>query len=459
MQGTGWQDSFKADEFMEAWGFTCDITLLLGFVPPHTDITSLHECNFYKYVIYGNKSSGKAEVFNKLFFQKMSVCTWNANGLFCHNLVNFDSKIRIMRSICDRFDIVFFQETHDNLVSDVVQIYYKYFRTHILFCNPGTSSVGGTLIAIKLCFFSLFGAWKHRVVIKGRIQLLQLAGSNGCLDLLNIHSNPNLPIGDRINQIKGAWDLFRPMHHTLRFAGGDLNSCLCATDRVRIDNGQFCGIVTKLSEAILDLCQDFVNIDIGEYTHRHTGSNGKRTLAIIDRFLAGLPLEAYAIFCINAGVIGNAISKDNPSDHVPTFCIFNFKSKNSTFSIPHYIGASGVFSKFVSDRLSRNFEEDAIDCWEALEYYKFVLKEESSRVMNISRNRDAQTNDEKIYWSIKYLRSIHLNDWDQAKTCISAFSGIRSSGYISVLDILKILRSAMLDISCKNVLTRRMRTF
>ena len=93
---------------MFAQGFSCDITLLLGFVPPCLDISLSNSSNiFSKYVIYGNKSSGQVEDFNKLFFQKMSICTWNANGLFCHNLSSFNSKIRIMRSICERLDIVF----------------------------------------------------------------------------------------------------------------------------------------------------------------------------------------------------------------------------------------------------------------------------------------------------------------------------------------------------------------
>lgn len=239
---------------------------------------------------------------------------------FIARIFSNSKNIYVLRICCDRFDVIFLHETHDNTVADLVQIYKVVLRQFWIFSSLGTAA-GGCIILVTLRIMETCSAWRHFNYEKGRIQLLTLAAKDGNIDLLNIHSCPNLSLGVRCAQLRYAWSLFRISYFSLRVAGGDFNCCLCLTDRMRVANGEFSGVTNIVSDTLNSLVADFITHDNLEYSRRHMGRNGVLTYSINDQFFLDLPLEAYATCNFNVGCIGNVAGRDFCSDHWPS-CFF-----------------------------------------------------------------------------------------------------------------------------------------
>ena len=122
----------------------------------------------------------------------LKVCSWNARGLFCHDPVKYKVKLKYVRQLLHKYDVVLIQETHDNiakhdlldeLLRDIAVVYY----------NPGTSSQGGTLVAIRVGFKSKYDNIDSPIVHIGRVQHIRICGRQGNLHIFNIHWN-RLPL-------------------------------------------------------------------------------------------------------------------------------------------------------------------------------------------------------------------------------------------------------------------------
>ena len=382
----------------------------------------------FKHPVYGNKQCSSFVEAGRPFSGDFSICTWNANGLFCHNIIDYGHKIRRLSNLISSFDVVFLQETHDNSVSDLRQLHGSILKEHCVFSNPGSSAAGGTIIVLKQKFAVLFCGWSHKIIGEGRFQILQLSGRNGNLDLNNCHSNPNNTLSKRSEELVIAWSFFRNVKHTLQICGGDFNAVLCPTDRMRVDNGEFVGICNMVSDTVLELTEDMVQFDLLEFTHKHTNAQGVKTFAVLDRFFASLPLESYAILNINTGCIGDLSSKEEISDHLPSFAVVSSRERNGCRPIPQFVAKNAAFGKFVQPRM-QCFENSSTNHWERMHIYKGILKDEAGKIKNIARHRGAKTIEEKIFWAIKFLRVLRTHRWKESKICLEACPDLKHSAY------------------------------
>ena len=130
------------------------------------------------------------------YMGNFSIVSWNAAGLFCQDLDRYQRKLNYIVELVLKYDIVFIQETHDEVFDDGLAR-HDHLGSLVdhharLYFSADSSRTGGILTIISHEFLDKFRQTQLVDIVRGRIRHVCLRGDRGDISFTNLHSDPHL---------------------------------------------------------------------------------------------------------------------------------------------------------------------------------------------------------------------------------------------------------------------------
>ena len=201
------------------------------------------------------------------FEHSLSACTWNTQGLFCHNFKLAERKNTYAADLCRKCDLVGMQEAHCGKKLDRRLDYELRHECKIWWSScPGHRNYGAVVLSTRKSFLQNFSTENLFVYEQGRITKLSLSGLKGTLNIFAVHMDHNADPPNRLEQLRSIKGFVsdKATAHTLLL--GDWNFDLESSDRADMVTGEYSGRVGVKAGVWAKLFPEFVEWFQSDFT-------------------------------------------------------------------------------------------------------------------------------------------------------------------------------------------------
>ena len=338
------------------------------------------------------------------------LCTWSAAGLFCDDVLKMKAKFEYADKLLTKGTVVAFQETHDDGDTASLHLEQMYLDLFVFISSALSSAAGGVIIAIRKTYLGLFEKREDYHLIPGRMLavVLRHGGYFVMFVCVHLHADPN-DNNQKVGMLKVLREFLKDKNHYNVFILGDFNFILDQCDRTDLASGRSIGKLCTVGKYWREHFDVFDELHQQSHTRFPSDLAANRSSARLDRIYWNAPLEAFALWHIQAATFG-MLPNVYLSDHVPVIAKVEAQGRPSSGPcIPHFVTRNEIFRKGVEDLI--NGHKLARCCWARLAEMKDIFYSAYERYKNQVNNRGACLAKERIYWSLQAIRASEALDF------------------------------------------------
>jgi len=363
---------------------------------------------------------------DKLF--RITICTWNAAGLFCDNPIKYSNKLRFVDLLLSRSTVCAVQETHDDgdaaccLLSQIHRREFKLFRSSM------SAAAGGVLLAIRVSYVDLFYHVAEFVIWAGRIFAVALHHRDLTVAFITVHVH-SMERSERgkIEMLQALLNFVNGHRSWHIFICGDFNFVTAQADRLDLQSGCCSGRICGAAHFWLDNFSHFDELYQGSHTRYPSLSSNEGSTARLDRIYGNTSLEAFALMDIRTSTVGTTPDRDL-SDHLPVISAIQIKTKEaSTPCIPHFVVKTPFFQGRANELINKFSFDDC--CWARLIQTKELLQAAYRDYLVHVKRCGATLPKERIFWCLQALRASFTHDRGLFEEALSVLPAIRHDSF------------------------------
>ncbi|CAK0833933.1 unnamed protein product, partial [Prorocentrum cordatum] len=204
---------------------------------------------------------------------------------------------------------------------------------------------------------------------------------------------------------------------------GDFNSVACESDRFDATTGTFTGTVVRDTFDTLPCLELLTELMQDDFTRKGVDAAGHLQYSRIDRIFTSLPSSLLSNLDVRVASPGlAALPRFDLSDHTPVFFTWRQRSSSTRSPIiPSWVPRHPLWG-IVLDEL--RFAQTA-DKWGDEVEMKRLFHKASSEVKRRAQHHGARTSEEKLWWCLKFLRSVHNGCIQQALSAAGVCSDLQ----------------------------------
>lgn len=253
-------------------------------------------------------------------FGRVRAVSWNSVGLFgglASNPRRWRAKRGMVEKLCSDHDIVLFQETRGKS-ADVLTLPSGFFWTGSFFRASdfdASSRAGGVVVGVRR---AMGGAMTARTIeiSRGRCIVVQLRDWCAALHIINVHLDPAMATGARINFLHSIRDFISNGVARPTFVGGDWICLVHDESRLDIERGERRDN-SRVSAAFDAMFGDMTECAQENYTFSRVFSVGENAVySRLDRWYTNLDPQALGRVVMSVAVVGLLLVECRPSDHL-----------------------------------------------------------------------------------------------------------------------------------------------
>ena len=250
-----------------------------------------------------------------------------------------------------RFDIVLAQETHGvetdwNFRPSSHQYYSTHYEPNLA---TGASASGGCVIAINRAEYLHENAEIQRTVIqRGRCIAVHILDNRRNLLIINLHLQPNLTTTQKKNLFNDIKNFIDNHNHATVIFGGDFNFIHNDDRRYDPTSGSELIESNDIATHFESTFTEYTELFQPNFTRAQAKNPNTGTFSRIDRFYTNIPAPHLTTLSINVDTIGNILSLNRPSDHIPVFAKILKEKPRYSNNIPHHIASHENYGKNLS---------------------------------------------------------------------------------------------------------------
>ena len=304
------------------------------------------------------------------------------------------------------------------------------------------------MIALRQSYVNMFEGMESFELVPGRILAVSL--HIGQLRILficgHIFTNPN-DVGQRRSMLQTVSDFIAGRVHHLIFILGDFNFVVEQNDRTDLSTGLAIGRQCSVAKFWVDHFWQFDELHQQSHTRFPGNLTEGRSSARLDRIYCNAPLEAFALWEVQAATLGQ-LPDAYLSDHLPVVARIAYKNSVPCSSgIPHFVTKDKLFNHIVD--IIMNQHNFSPCCWARVSEVKDIFYSAYAEFRDHANHRGALLAKERIYWALQAIRASDTNNLHLFLKAVEAAPQLQHDSFTGQLPIaythLALIRGVLQD--------------